>query len=149
MEYSASYTRRHPNMLNKIADLVEFDLDRFSPDQVIEDFNHKFSGSILKINDKYYKVDTARYKNGAVILYLYTQEGKEIIITQAHSIERVTPKTGLYASDNGLLYLYRMPKRQWIKSLSIGNNYRIEVLDTGVNGSIPVLWDTVLVDNPK
>lgn len=135
-------------MLQQIADLVEFDLDRFSENQVIEDFNHKFNRAILKIDGAYLKVSHLEARPKGLSLYTFDKKGEEVVIKGANSIEKVLPKTGLYSSPYGLLYLYRLPKRQWIKSLSLGNNYNIHVLATGLKEEMPSIYDTVLVDKP-
>lgn len=136
-------------MLNQIADLVEFDLARFSEAQVLEDFNHKFHNSILKIDGTYIKVSHLAKQAKGPILYAFDKEGNEIPIKALTTIEKVLPKTGLYASDYGLLYLNRKPKRQWIKSLSIGNNYETHILVNANKEIGPNLWNTVLADNTK
>lgn len=133
-------------MLQQIADLVEFDLNRFSEGQVLEDFNHKFQNSILKIDGTYLKVSHLERLEKELLLYAVDKEDNEIKIKELKTIEKVLPKTGLYSSKYGMLYLYRMPKRQWIKSLKIGANYDIHTLMAGVNDKIPTIWNTVLAE---
>lgn len=136
-------------MLQQIADLVEFSLARFTESQIIEDFNHKFQNSILKIDGTYLKVSHLEKQAKEHILYAFDKEGNEIPIKALTTIEKVLPKTGLYASDYGLLYLNRKPKRQWIKSLSIGNNYETHILVNAKKENSPNIWNTVLVNNAK
>lgn len=136
-------------MLQQIADLVEFDLNRFSEGQVLEDFNHKFQNSILKIDGTYIKVSHLAKQAKGRILYAFDKEGNEIPIKTLTTIEKVLPKTGLYSSDYGLLYLNRKPKRQWVKSLSIGNNYETHILVNANKEIGPNIWNTVLADNIK
>lgn len=136
-------------MLQQIADLVEFDLARFSEAQVLEDFNHKFAGSILKIDGSYIKTEILEKRAKTFVLHSFDRKGLPIEIKSLNTIEKVQPKTGLYASDYGLLYLNRKPKRQWIKSLSLGNNYETHTLVTAHLEIGPNLWNTVLADNTK
>jgi len=42
-----------------------------------------------------------------------------------------------------LIYLYRLPKRQWIKSFSIGANYNALVLQQETADTPPTSWNTV------
>ena len=135
-------------MLQQIADLVEFDRERFSEDQILEDFNHKFHNSVLKIDGQFLTASLANKKNGIVFLHAFNNKGEELAITKAKTIEKVRPPTGLYSSPKGLLYLHRIPKRQWIKSFSLNNNYRVIALKKGKEGSIPAVFDTILVDTP-
>ncbi len=136
-------------MLQQIADLVEFDLKRFSEAQILEDFNHKFAGSILKIDGYYIKTEILEKRAKTLVLHTFDKEGLSIEIKFLRTIEKVQPKTGLYASDYGLLYLNRKPKRQWIKSLSLGNNYEVHILQKGNKEVFPDVWNTVLVDNTR
>lgn len=133
-------------MLQQIADLVEFDLKRFSEAQVVEDFNHKFIKSILKIDDKYLIISHLEPTVKGLSLHTFDTNYNEKIINTLRTIEKVLPKTGLYSSPYGLLYLYRTPRRQWIKSLALESNYDMKVLKTGLNGDKPTLWNTVLAE---
>lgn len=133
-------------MLKQIADLVEFDLDRFTEEQVVTEFNHKFSGTILKVDGKYITITYLKNRVGKLSLYWMSPEFKEEVITKLTTIEKVMPKSGLYASEHGLLYLHKLPKRQWLKSFKIESNYNLLVLATH-RGEL-TLFNTVLVDNP-
>jgi hypothetical protein len=136
-------------MLNKIADLVEFDRERFSEAQIIEDFNHKFHRSILKIDGEYRTVSLLQSRARGLTLDVFNEKGDELGIKYLKTIEKVLPATGLYSSDKGLLYLYRIPRRQWVKSLSLNQNYKVQMIERGPMGEVPSIYDTVLVDNPR
>lgn len=133
-------------MLQQIADLVEFDLKRFSPEQVIDDLNHKFHNSWLKIDGKYYKFRNAGFSRNLPYLDLEL-DGADITLKELKTIEKVLPKTGLYASKESLIYLYRVPYRQWIKSLAIGQNYKTKIL-VNKHPLGPALFNTILIPNP-
>lgn len=139
-------------MLQQIAELIDFDPKVFIGQQIVEDFNHKFQKSILKIDGKHHIISILedRKVRCGVELILHTLDayGDAHTVKHINRIERVLPQTGLYSSNKGLLYLYRLPKRQWIKSLSINNNYKTFILDHGDQGEAPDIWDTVLIDNP-
>ena len=136
-------------MLNKIADLIEFDPNRFSSDAIITEFNHKFVESILKIDGAYHKVTGLLVENGKPLLWTISKSNEaENKLKAITTIEKVQPKTGLYSSKHGLLYLYRLPKRQWIKSLALRKNYEAQELALNEN-SRPTIYNTVLIDNAK
>lgn len=135
-------------MLQEIAELIDFDPKVFIEQQIVEDFNHKFQNSILKIDGKHHIISILEKNAGKLVLLTLDAYGDAHTVKHINRIERVLPQTGLYSSNKGLLYLYRLPKRQWIKSLSINNNYKTFILNHGDQGEAPDIWDTVLIDNP-
>lgn len=134
--------------IDLLAKLVDFDQNYFSPHDIIDEFNHKYGNSFLNVDGVPFHIKRASIQededheddNDYVLLETYMGDN----IRQVLEIAPIHPPTGLYASKRGLLYLYRIPQRQWIKSFSPNRNY-------GVNTLLgdPTVMNTVLVRNPK
>jgi hypothetical protein len=82
-------------MLQEIAELINFDPKVFTKEQIVEDFNHKFSNSILKINGKHHIISILKEERENLVLYTLDAYGEHHIVNHINSIERVLPQTGL------------------------------------------------------
>lgn len=136
-------------MLDVIAKLVDFDPDIFSHQAIQQDFEHKFVGSWVNIDGKFFRV-----------VHLYHDDDEDYVlkvadlkadnhylkVSQIHKITKHMPETGLYKSKHGVLYLSRIPARQWLKSYAEGKNYQIHLL-TRNGDTVPNTHNTVL--NPE
>lgn len=140
-------------MIEAIAELIEFDTDLFENQQIMEDFNHKFHGSWIEVNGIPHKLEQVEIHDGdnyRIILHTTDLKQNEKVFDHDDviSLKRITPQTGLYLSDWGLVYLSRLPHRQWIKSFFPGQNYQVHVLQRSPNKPVaPNARNTVL--NPK
>lgn len=105
-------------MLQLLSKLTGFDSDPeyFSSAGLYKEANRKFGGTYLIIND------SLRYVKEFI-------EGEDYILADNTTISVQTikawmPEPGCYKYDeNSYLYLYRKPRRQWLKSFCLGQNY--------------------------
>lgn len=135
-------------MLDVIAKLVDFDPRRFDTGQIIEDFHHKFSNSWVIIDGEFQRVNNLYQDDDDAFILKTTDldgDNQYLKVDRIREIKKHMPKTGLYKSEYGLLYLHRVPARQWLKSYAEGKNYRITPL-SGVN---PNTKNTVLNDESE
>lgn len=119
---------------------MDFDRKKVQDAVILTEFQHKYQHTLVKINNIYHTIQV--FDNNL----LYAQEletGNRQAYKEIDSIESVLPPTGLYASEHGLLYLHRLPYRQWKKSLYLGENYNITVLKRGKTKESPNLVNTV------
>lgn len=116
-------------MLKQIAEFIDYDVDRFSEGDILTEFDHKYRGSYIKLNNTLGKF--IKFTLGKGIYFRNSTTGIESIVKHIDSIEAYHPKTGLYMNKGSLVYLHRMPNRQWIKSFSPGNNYTAYWLSFG------------------
>lgn len=120
-------------MINKIAKLLDFNLDVMGIDNIIEEFNHKYKSSWVLLDKEPIFIHKLSHKlDNTYELLLSKLEKQAEQVTNIKAIENFLPKTGLYANSKDLIYLYRLPNRQWTKSFSIGANYAYKRLK-GVN----------------
>lgn len=115
-------------MLKKIARFIEFDLKRLGVGAVQEEFNHKYKDSWLVINDKLMLVAGLHVRGVRVELHASPVGEGGLILEDIQSIAPFNPKTGLYSAPEGLIYLHRVPARQWTKGFKIGKNYQHKTL---------------------
>lgn len=134
-------------MLEVIANLIEFDPDVFEDSQILEDFNHKFLNSWVNIDGKFQRV-ISLYQDDDEQYVLKTSnlegDSEYLKLNRIRKITKHMPETGLYKSKYGLLYLARLPARQWLKSYAEGKNYRLHALAQGKDGGTPNTRNTVL-----
>ena len=126
-------------MLYKIADFIEFNPNRQGLAAVIEEFNHKYANSWLLLNGTPHLIHQIKQNGQKLIASPMGELSKDY--TDIKSIQNITPKTGLYANKERLVYLYRIPNRQWTKGFSTGNNYQYKSLakDANVKGDVNII----------
>jgi hypothetical protein len=127
-------------LIDSIAKFMDFDRKKVQDAVILTEFQHKYQHTIVKINNIYHTIQVVE-NNLLYAKELETDLGQ--IYKEIESIESVLPPTGLYASEHGLLYLSRLPFRQWKKSLYVGENYHITVLKRGKTKESPNLVNTV------
>lgn len=132
------------SMLNVIAKFMDYDPLLTSKDDIYSDFLHKYRDTYILINNEFYYV-TNLHGNTLYVLTLNNEE-KDFGADDIHVIEKFMPETGLYKSDTGLLYLYRIPARQYLKSFAPGQNYETIVLE---NRKGTTVKSNVLVSDPN
>jgi hypothetical protein len=127
-------------MPKRIAELVGFDLERFSIVQALEEANKKFVSTWVLINGTPCRIlgfdkTTFTFENNK------NKDGKVLKYSDIISISAVMPETGLYSTSQGLYYIGRLPRRQWLKSYALGRNYVAHpLLDcTSVNPSVDLI----------
>lgn len=108
--------------LEVIAQFMDFELKQYKLIQ--EEFNHKYTGTILKINGEYTRISGCSCTpNNCVIYGINTYD--------PISIEEWNPEVGLYLYKNKeLVFISRLPERQYLKSFKSGANYSIERLNS-------------------
>jgi hypothetical protein len=126
-------------LIDSIAKFMDFDRKKVQDAVILTEFQHKYQHTVVKINGIYHTIQVVD-NNLLYAKELETDLGQ--IYKEIESIESVNPPTGLYASEHGLLYLSRLPYRQWKKSLYVVENYSITVLKVA-KGKSPHLINTV------
>jgi hypothetical protein len=127
-------------LIDSIAKFMDFDRKKVQDAVILTEFQHKYQHTTVKINGIYHTIQVIDNN------LLYAQEletGNGQIYKEIDTIEAAHPPTGLYASEHGLLYLSRLPYKQWKKSLYLGENYNITVLKRGKTKENPNLVNTV------
>ena len=112
-------------MLQLLSKLTGFNEDFFSHSEIIKEANRKFGDTWLIINGepKYVISFEGDY------IRLTTGDGQTMLPQElVQSIEPWMPEPGIYQTGNGYIYLHRLPRRQWLKSFSLGNNYSYQVI---------------------
>lgn len=110
-------------MLNKIAKFIDFDPNRQGAGAIIEEFNHKYKESWLLVDGKPTLIHKFSF-NGENFSLTMTPLGKMADqYLEITTIEPFVPKTGLYGNKDGLIYLHRLPQRQWTKGFCLNKNY--------------------------
>lgn len=107
-------------MLQLLSKLTGFDSDPdyFTSSGLYKEANRKFGGTYLIVND------SLSYVDEFVMGENYILSRNTPIPVQ--TLEVWMPEPGCYKYDkDSYLYLYRKPRRQWLKSFSIGNNYEL------------------------
>ena len=105
-------------MLQELSKITGFDPKNFTKSSIIQEAAKKFNYTYLVINGKCQLVKDI-ISSGIDADDFYRPEDIE-------SIEIWMPKAGIYQYNlNHYLYLYRLPRRQWLKSLSLESNYSI------------------------
>jgi hypothetical protein len=127
-------------LIDSIAKFMDFDRKKVTDAVIVTEFQHKYQHTIVKINNIYHTIQVV---DDALLYAQELETGMGQVYKEIDSIESVNPPTGLYASEHGLLYLSRLPYRQWKKSLFVGENYNITVLKRGKTKESPNLVNTV------
>jgi hypothetical protein len=118
-------------MWDKIARFIDYDENRMSHEQIREEFNHKYANSWVLINGEPTQVIILKNRNdGNAELWITNTKGEATKLPKLLTIARFTPKTGLYSNSKYLLYLYRIPNRQWTKGFALGANYASHLLES-------------------
>jgi hypothetical protein len=116
-----------PTLVDIIAKFTDYDTNKTDEGEIIADFLHKYKMTTVKINGFYRTIRSADNT------YLFTTDEKrgsiEYKASEIKSLEKLMPATGLYASKYGLVYLTRLPQRQWLKSFCLDKNYAMLYLD--------------------
>lgn len=105
-------------MLQLLSKLTGFDSDPdyFSSTGLYKEANRKFGGTYLIVNNELKYVQEFVLNENFIL--------SDNVPISVQTIEAWMPEPGCYKHDeNSYLYLYRKPKRQWLKSFSLGNNY--------------------------
>jgi hypothetical protein len=106
-------------MLQILSKLTGFNLDYFTHSEIVKEANRKFSQTWLIVNGEILWV------NNFGVDYLECNQGM-LLEHQVQSITAWMPEPGIYPSNkenDEYLYLHRIPRRQWLKSFSMGQNY--------------------------
>lgn len=104
--------------LEVIAQFMDFNIKQHKLIQ--EEFNHKYTGTILKVNDNYTTVSGCACTPNHCTIF-----GKDPY--DPVSIEEWNPEVGIYLhKDRELLFISRLPERQYLKSFKLGANYNVE-----------------------
>lgn len=109
-------------MIEDIAKFIDFNPKMHDDNKIINEFIHKYENTYLWINNKLTKIVSILQNPDTGIWELNEN------ILNIESIREFTPKTGLYFDNNWLIYLYRVPKRQWKKSFAFKENYDAIIL---------------------
>jgi hypothetical protein len=136
-------------MINKIADLIDYNIEKHTEDIIIDEFNSKYSFSYIKINGTIFLFIKMYKENNINTLHVKDIKNLTHKIIDVKNIEKVTPPTGLYVTENKIIYLYRSPHKQYTPSLKLGQNYSCLNLETRETNSEYDLWDTVFNSNSK
>jgi hypothetical protein len=83
---------------------------------VIEEANHKFSDTIMRINGKLWWIEGIRNNSIEVCEDPREDEYETLTSAKVKSIKPWIPLTGIYIFRDNPLYLRRIVKRQWKKS---------------------------------
>jgi len=126
-------------LIDSIAKFMDFDRKKVRDDVIVTEFHHKYQHTIVKVNGIYRTIQLLEND----LLYVKELDGINLMLDEIESIESVNPPTGLYASEHGLLYLSRLPFRQWKKSIYSGENYMVTVLKRVKGKDSPHLVNTV------
>lgn len=110
--------------LEVIAQFMDF--DKKSIALIEAEFRHKYDGTILKINNKYVTISGINIEKDMI----YTIEFGGMI---PNTIEEYNPEIGLYATKTNLIFISRIPQRQYLKSFKFNANYQLTRLD-GIYG---------------
>lgn len=96
--------------------------DYFTGADILKEANRKFASTYLIINDNLEYV--LEFRGGQILVDGAT-------IETVRNIQPWMPEAGIYkCGELSHIYLHRLPKRQWLKSFSLNNNYAfIEVND--------------------
>lgn len=128
-------------MLQILSNLTGFSLNDFEPSEVVKEFSRKYLDTWVEINGKLEQIILVHSnKISTNVNEYYSHEVK--------SIEVWMPPAGIYHTGiNSFVYLYRLPKRQWLKSFSLYNNYHyIDITKTNPGLGIRNLWDFTTLD---
>lgn len=134
-------------MLQAIAKLIDFDPNIFDHGAIIEDFTHKFARSWVNIDGEYYRINALYQDDDDNYKLKCSDIDDDIQYIQVNRIRKITPfmpETGLYKSKYGLVYLSRVPARQWLKSYAEGKNYKLTPLAHGIGDGLPNTRNTIL-----
>lgn len=105
--------------MQHICKLTGFDGDNFSWIEIIKEANRKFASTYMLVNDKLEYIETFKEDS------LRTIDETVILYETIYSLKAWMPKAGIYKLGETFVYLCRLPKRQWLKSFSLHNNYKI------------------------
>lgn len=108
--------------LEVIAQFMDFDPKQYRLIQA--EFVHKYKDTIIKVNNTFIKVANC----------ICTSTNCTIFGTNGsydpEKIEEWNPEVGLYVyKKNTLLFIQRIPERQYLKSFKIGANYLVSILE--------------------
>lgn len=109
-----------PECILKLMDFSEEESDLAQ-----SEFNGKYVGSIVLINDKSYEL-----VHNLTSSYLETSN-TYYANEKVHSIKAVHPKVGLYTIGENLIYVYKLQKRQYTKSFCLDQTHKMVLLDSG------------------
>jgi hypothetical protein len=113
-------------MLKKISKFLDFDPERVGTGLILDEFNHKFGNSWVLLEGLPTLIkDLYINEEGFPILRIIKHKEEATIINDFTTIENFSPKTGLYSLEDTLLYLKRIPNKQWRKGFCMGSNYEI------------------------
>ena len=113
-------------MFKKLGKFLDLDLNRMGEALILDEFNHKFSRSWVLLDGIPTNIIKLFVKEtGEPVLTIVKHKEKVTNIQDFTTIENLSPKTGLYSLEDTLLYLRRVPYKQWTKGFSPGNNYEI------------------------
>ena len=113
-------------MLKKISKFLDFDPERVDKNLILDEFNHKFGKSWILLDGlPTYIIELCINEEGSPVLVIVKHKEQATTIHDFTTIENFSPKTGLYSLEDTLLYLKRIPHKQWRKGFSIGSNYEV------------------------
>lgn len=125
-------------MLQILSKLTGFNASFFTITEVVKEANRKFGQTWLIINDKIMPISSFGSD------YIEVTNLGIIPGSQISSIKPWMPEPGIYLNsedDRKFLYLHRIPKRQWLKSFSIGNNYDHRHITDYEKINVPIIYE--------
>lgn len=106
-------------MQHFLSNITGFDLETFTPSEIFKEANRKFNETHIIINEGLVLVNSFNAEENCI----KTNNG-DIYADDLFSIKPWMPKAGIYkVKKDTYVYLSRLPRRQWLKSISLGNNY--------------------------
>lgn len=112
-------------LLENIYALMDFSIERSTPEFVIDEFKGKYLNSYVSIDNTpvlLVKINTE--------YLLGVRQDQKYYLSKNHIIKNLTLKPGLYKSNNGksLYYVYKYPQRQFCKGIQFGVTHNISYL---------------------
>lgn len=122
-------------MLPLISNITGFDKETFTPIEIFKEANRKFAETYMIVNDELMQVSSFNYNDHCLKTSSSTIYGDDVF-----SIKPWMPQAGIYKTKkDSYVYLYRLPRRQWLKSISLGNNYDAFFLHNYMNATNAIL----------
>lgn len=120
-------------MLQEILpELTGFSLDHFSLNECVHEFNAKFAGGFMKLNNNIEYIRDCGYDENKNKFYIRIQRPRNHILYEEDVKELLPfrPKVGCYFIKSGFLIIFnKTARRMYKKTLTIGENYDIRVYD--------------------
>ena len=118
-------------MRENLYNITGFTPENFSLRTTIDEFNAKFGETYLKVNDKLEHVSEIDWDDKESKLYLRIIEQKALKYEhEIKTIKSFKPKVGCYFTSKGNLIIFsKTARRMYKKSLCLGENYTMSVIN--------------------